>query len=267
MRAPFQQGAFPFPIKYGYCAVGRVEAGPTDMLGREVFCLHPHQARFNAPIDALRLLPANTPPRRATLAANMETALNALWDSGASAGDRIAIVGAGVLGLLIASLAARLPGAEVLVVDKEPLRAAIAESFGARFVAAAEFTPETQAPADAVFHTSASAPGLALALACAGMEAKIVEVSWHGEGETPVPLGGAFHAKRLSIVSSQVGRIAPSQRARWNYARRLDKALELLSDARLDALITREVAFDDLPRETRSILAPDATGLATVIAY
>ena len=266
MRAPFQQGDFPFPVKYGYCAAGVVEAGPPDWRGRGVFCLHPHQDRFVAPLAALRPVPDATPLRRAPLAANMETALNALWDSGAGPGDSVVVIGAGVLGLLIAYLAARLPGADVLVVDKEAARREIASALGARFQLAEEFEPEP-VEADVVFHASATAQGVALALASAGFEATIVETSWHGEGETPTPLGGAFHAKRLRLISSQVGQVSPSRRPRWPYARRLDKALALLADPLLDALISEEIAFEAAPRELPRLLAPGAAGLATLIRY
>jgi len=266
MRAPFQAGEFSFPIKYGYCAVGRVEAGPTEWIGKVVFCLHPHQSRFIVPLDALRLVPEATPPHRAALAANMETALNALWDSGAGAGDRIVVVGAGVVGLLVAALAARLPGAEVTVVDTEPSRAKFAEILDARFAPVADFSPDGIS-ADVVFHTSASQEGLALALTCAGLEARVVEMSWYAAGDTPAPFGGVFHANRLQLISSQVGQVAPSRRPRWSYARRLDKALELLSDPRLDALITEEIAFIDAPRELPRLLAPNAPGLATLLRY
>jgi NADPH:quinone reductase-like Zn-dependent oxidoreductase len=265
MRAPRQEGNFPFPVKYGYCAVGVVEEGPADWRGRAVFCLHPHQDRFIAPLDALRPAPSSIPPRRATLAANMETALNAMWDSGAAPGDRIVIIGAGVLGLLIASLAARLPGAEVSVVDVEPSRRPIAESFGASFRKPDEVGAATQA--DVIFHTSATADGVALAIACAGLEGTIVEASWFGDTKPTIPLGGAFHANRLRLISSQVGQVAASHRARWSHSRRLDKALSLLDDARFDALLTREVAFDDLPRELPSVLAPGAPGLGAVVRY
>jgi threonine dehydrogenase-like Zn-dependent dehydrogenase len=267
MRAPFQQGEFPFPVKYGYCAVGRVEAGPAAWLGRTVFCLHPHQSRFIVPLDMPRPVPENVPPRRATLAANMETALNALWDSGAGPGDKIVVIGAGVVGLLVAALCAGLPGADVTVVDIDPSRAKIAASFGAKFVAAADFAALGEEDADLVFHASASPQGLALALGCAGLEASVVEMSWYGDAAVAAPLGGAFHAKRLRLISSQVGQVSPSRRPRWNYARRLDKALELLADARFDALITEEVAFEDAPRELPRILAPGAAGLATVLRY
>jgi 2-desacetyl-2-hydroxyethyl bacteriochlorophyllide A dehydrogenase len=266
MRAPFQQGSFHFPVKYGYCAVGRVEAGPTDWLGATVFCLHPHQERFVVPLSALRRVPETTPARRAVLAANMETALNALWDSGAGPGDRIVVVGAGAVGLLVAALAARLPGAEVVVIDVEPARRTIAESLGARYEPANDFVAR-DGSADVVFHTSASPAGLATALDCAGLEAAIVELSWYGDAAITVSLGGAFHSKRLRLVSSQVGQVSPSRRPRWSYARRLEKALELLADPRLDALITEEVAFDDLPRELPRLLAPGAAGLATIVRY
>ncbi len=267
MRAPMQNGDFPFPVSYGYCAVGRVDAGPPEWLGRVVFCLHPHHDRFNAPLDMLRAVPTAIPARRASLAANMETALNAVWDSGAGPGDRILIVGAGVLGLLIASIAARLPGADVVVADIAPSRAKIVGQLGAQFIEADAAQLSGLAPADVVFHTSAHAQGLSLALDGAGVEAAIVETSWYGDAAPPAPLGGSFHANRLRIISSQVGQIAPSRRARWSYARRLDKALGLLADARLDALISSEVAFDDLPAELPRILSPDAPGLATVVRY
>ena len=266
MRAPFQQGDFPFPVKYGYCAAGVVEAGPPEWLGKAVFCLHPHQDRFVAPLAALRPIPEATPLRRAPLAANMETALNALWDSGAGPGDRIVVIGAGVLGLLIAYLAARLPGADVLIVDKEAAREKVATELRAKFQRAEAFEPET-VEADIVFHTSATPQGLALALLSAGLESTVVETSWHGDGDTPTPLGGAFHAKRLRLISSQVGQVSPSRRPRWSYARRLDKALALLADPRLDALITEEIDFAALPRELPRLLAPGAAGLATLIRY
>lgn len=263
MRAPFQQGDFPFPVKYGYCAVGRVEAGPQDLLGSIAFCLHPHQDRFVAPRGSLVPVPEAVPARRAILAANMETALNAHWDAGAGPADRIVIVGGGVLGLLVAYVAARLPGAEVTLVDVEPGRAALAAALGFRFA-----LPET-APhdADIVFHASATAAGLATAIAAAGTEARIVELSWYGEGAVPASLGGAFHARRLQLISSQVGLVSASRRVRWSYARRAEAAIALLADDRLDALITDEIAFHDLPRRLPGLLAPGASGLTAAICY
>jgi threonine dehydrogenase-like Zn-dependent dehydrogenase len=263
MRCPMQEGAFPFPVKYGYCATGVVEDGPSDLVGRQVFCLHPHQDLFNAPISALAPIPGDVPLRTATLAANMETALNALWDSGAGAGDRIVVVGAGVVGLLVASLAARLPGAVVTAVDTDESRRPVAEALGAGF-ARPEHAP---ADADVVFHASATAAGLNAAIGCAGVEAIIVEMSWYGSKPVQVDLGGTFHSRRLKLVSSQVGMVSPDRRVRWNYRRRLEAALRLLAIPALDALVTEEIKFEDAPSKLPRILAAGAHGLAPVIRY
>lgn len=253
MRAPHQEGAFPFPVKYGYAMVGEATEGACA--GRAVFALFPHQTAFRLPEAALIPVPGGVPGARAVLAANMETALNILWDSGAGAGDRIAVIGAGVVGALVAYLCARLPGAEVVLVDPVAERATLAAALGCAFAA-----PE-QAPGDCdvVIHASATAAGLATALACAGPEAVVVEASWHGTGDVPLPLGGAFHSRRLKLVSSQVGMLPPGRAPRWTYRRRLEKALDLLHDPRLDALISGESGFEDLPQTYRAVLTAPGT--------
>lgn len=264
MRAPLQEGAFPFPVKYGYCATGMVEDGPPELVGQNVFCLHPHQDVFNAPADMLMPLPASLPARRATLAANMETALNAHWDAGSGPADRIVVVGAGVVGLLVALIAARLPGSSVTVVDVAADRRTIVENLGA------EYAPPGAAPADAdiVFHTSATAAGLATAIAAAGKEATVVELSWYGETSVSLGLGGAFHSRRLKLLSSQVGEVAAARRPRWSYRRRLQAALALLDRVNaLDALVAEDVAFADTPKLLPGLLADGATGLVPVIRY
>jgi threonine dehydrogenase-like Zn-dependent dehydrogenase len=263
MRGPMQEGSFPFPVKYGYCATGVVEDGPADLRGKTVFCLHPHQDYFNAPVDALAVVPEAVPARRATQAANMETALNALWDAGAGPGDRIVVVGAGVVGLLVTSLAARLPGATVTAVDVDKSRRPILEALGAALAAPNKAPGE----ADIVFHASASAAGLNTAIACAGPEGTIVEMSWYGDKPIAVDLGGAFHSRRLKLVSSQVGLISTGRRLRWDYPRRREMALSLLGQPALDALVAEEIAFEDAPRELPRIFAPGAQGLAPVIRY
>jgi threonine dehydrogenase-like Zn-dependent dehydrogenase len=263
MRGPNQEGAFPFPVKYGYCATGVVEAGPPELMGRTVFCLHPHQDYFNVAVPALVPVPADVPARRATLTANMETALNALWDGGAGPGDRIVIVGAGVVGLLVTALAARLPGAEVATIDLDETRRSIVEALGARFAR----VDEAPGDADVVFHASATPTGLHAAIACAGFEATIVEMSWYGDRPVEAPFGGAFHSRRLSIVSSQVGHVSASRRPRWTHRRRVEAAVRLLADPALDALVAEEIAFEDVPAALPRILAPGARGLAPVIRY
>lgn len=277
MRAPLQGGEFPFPVKYGYCATGMVEEGPAELIGRAVFCLAPHQDQFVAPVSMLAPLPDGLAPRRATLAANMETALNAHWDAGTGPGDRIVVVGAGIVGLLVAAVAARVPGTSVTVVDTELSRATLVTSLGATFALAPTAPggrlPTGESPgsikddADVVFHTSASAQGLATAVASAGMEGTIVELSWYGDTPVSLALGGAFHSRRLKLVSSQVGQVSASRRVRWSYRRRLDAALRLLSDPVFDALVAEEIDFAEAPRALPLILAGSSPALAPVIRY
>lgn len=248
MRGPHQEGDFSFPIKYGYCAVGVVMDG--DRRGEMVFALHPHQDAFRLPGDALTPLPAGLPAERAVLAANMETALTIVWDSGVAAGDRVIVVGAGVVGCLVGYLAAQLPGTEVTLVDTNTTRADLAGALGCDFAQ----PEETLSEADVVIHTSASEAGLVRALEYAGHEATVVEASWHGDKTVSLPLGADFHSKRLRLVSSQVGSIPPVRAPRWTHARRLGTALSLLLDPVLDRLISGESAFEELPGEYGTIL-------------
>ncbi|MGE0863388.1 MAG: zinc-binding alcohol dehydrogenase [Vicinamibacterales bacterium] len=243
MRAPFQEGEFPAPVKYGYSLAGVVEHGADELLGRHVFVLHPHQTRFVVPAAAVTVLPDGVLPERAVLAANLETALNGIWDARPHVGDRIAVIGGGTVGMLTAWLASRLPECVVVLVDTNPQREIVARALGVPFT-----TPEHAAgEADVVIHASGSPSGLELALSLAALEATIVEMSWFGDQVVPLPLGGAFHSKRLTLASSQVGRIAPAQRARWDYRRRMQLALAMLRDPALDAVITGESPFDTLP--------------------
>ena len=263
MRCPFMAGTFPFPVKYGYSLVGRVETGPEQLRGRTVFALHPHQTAFALPADAVLVVPKTVPARRAVLAANMETALNAVWDAAPSPADRIAVVGGGVIGLLTAWLCGEFPGAKVTLVDSDPRRALPAGYLGLAFAS----PEEGPLDCDLVIHASGSGAGLATALRLAGEEATVLELSWYGRGQVMVPLGAAFHTRRLKLVSSQVGRVAASHRSRWTPRRRLAAALDLLADPRLDVLLAPAVPFADLPARIGGILAPESGVLCQVIDY
>ncbi len=253
MRAPFQEGDYPFPVKYGYSAVGRVASSPGT--GHVVFALHPHQTRFACPATAAVPVPPDVPAERAVLAANMETALNIIWDARVQPGDRVAVVGAGTVGALAGYLAARIPATQVCLVDVDPARAALAERLGCAFAAPGD----AQGEADVVIHASASEAGLATALSLAGREASVVEASWFGTGRVQIPLGGAFHQGRLRLVASQVGGIPADHAARWTQRRRLETALRLLADPCLDVMISGESTFDDLARDYASILCASDT--------
>lgn len=252
MRCPFQEGEFPFPVKYGYAAVGVVEQGPPARRGERVLCLHPHQTRFTVPAEAAIPLPDAVPTTRAALGPQMETALNACWDGTPKPGQRIAVVGAGVIGTLVAHVVQREIGAAVTLIDKERSRASLAAALGLRFTA-----PDGDLPRDCdlVFHASGQAEGLDLALSLAGFEATVIELSWYGSKPVPLHLGGAFHSRRLTLRSSQVGHVAPGHRGGWTPARRLAHAVSLLADDRLDALLDGETPFAELPARLPALLA------------
>lgn len=263
MRAPFQCGEFPAPVKYGYLSVGVVEAGPPTLLGRAVFCLHPHQTCYVVPASAVYQLPETVPPERAVLAGNLETAVNALWDACPRIGERIAVVGGGVVGCLVAYLAGRIAGCRVELIDTNPARAPVAEVIGVAFA-----SPDAAAPeADRVIHASGSGEGLASALRLAAFEATVLELSWYGERTVAAPLGGAFHSRRLTLRSSQVGSMAADQRCRWTRRRRMELALSLLSDPRLDALISGESRFGQLPQVMARLAQSPGDTLCHRIVY
>jgi threonine dehydrogenase-like Zn-dependent dehydrogenase len=263
MRAPHQAGEFTFPLKYGYSSVGIVAAGPDDWRGRRVFCLHPHQDRYVVPRRTAIAVPAAVSDERAVLAANMETVVNGLWDAAPRVGDRVAVVGAGVIGALAAAVAARIPGTAVQLVDVNPDKAEVASALGVSFAVPKVATPR----ADLVIHTSGTAEGLATALDLAGFEAKVVELSWYGDRAVAAPLGEGFHSRRLRLVSSQVGAIATAQRARWDRRRRLALALDLLADARFDVLLAHAVPFADLPEVMTELAAQPSNVMCQVIDY
>ena len=263
MRAPHQVGEFTFPLKYGYSSVGVVAAGPDDWLGRRVFCLHPHQDRYVVPRDSVVTVPATIPEERVVLAANMETVVNALWDAAPRIGDRVTVVGAGVIGALAAAVASRMPGAAVQLVDINPDKAAIASALGVSFAMPNVAT----SGADLVIHASATAEGLATALDLVGFEATIIELSWYGDRRVAVALGEGFHSRRLRLVSSQVGAVATPQRARWDRRRRLSLAVDLLADARFDVLLAPPVPFARLPEVMSELAAGPSEVMCQVIRY
>ncbi|PRY63423.1 2-desacetyl-2-hydroxyethyl bacteriochlorophyllide A dehydrogenase [Vreelandella songnenensis] len=263
MQAPFQAGQFPAPVKYGYCNVGRVEQGPDHLLAKTVFCLFPHQDRYVVPAAMVLPVPDNVPAARAVLAANMETAINGVWDAEPMLGERVTIIGAGVVGCLVAYLCSQVAGVEATLVDINPERQAIAEHLGITFC-----TPD-QAPddQDCVIHASGHPEGLRQALSQVGSEGRVIEMSWFGEGDVSLPLGGAFHSQRLSLRASQVGQLPAKLRPRWDYARRLALALRLLADSRLDALINSESDFAALPELAPTLFAAGSPVLCHRLNY
>jgi len=263
MRAPFQEGDFPGPVKYGYLNVGVVEVGPPTLLGRTVFCLYPHQTAYVVPAGAVVCVPDEVPPTRAVLAGTVETAVNALWDAAVLVGDRVTIVGAGMVGCCVAAIAARIPGVDVQLIDVDPTRSQVAAALGVEFA-----TPDEAAGGrDLVVHASATADGLRRSLDLLAPEGTVIELSWYGDREVTLSLGGSFHSGRLGIRASQVGTISPARRANRTFADRLALALDLLRDPAFGALITGESRFDELPDVLARLAAGSLPALCHLITY
>jgi threonine dehydrogenase-like Zn-dependent dehydrogenase len=278
MRAPFQEGDFPDgelpghelpggqprgPVKYGYLSVGVVEAGPAQLLGRTVFCLYPHQDRYVVPVAALSVVPERVPAARAVLAGTVETAVNALWEAGVRLGDRVAVIGAGMVGCAVAAVLGSFPLQRLELVDVDPRRAVVAGALGVRFV-----TPgEAAGDCDIVLHCSATGAGLSRGLALLGDEGELIELSWYGDRRVELDLGADFHARRLSIRASQVGTVAAARRARRSHAERLALALDLLRDPAFDALITGHTPFGALPQTFRRLASGELDAVCHVVDY
>jgi len=263
MRAPFQEGDFPGPVKYGYLSVGAVEKGPPQLLGRTVFCLYPHQTAYVVPARSVVVVPDDVPPARAVLAGTVETAVNALWDAAPLVGDRIAVVGAGMVGCCVARLLARFPGVRVTLVDIDPGRADVASALGVDFAVPAD----ADAGRDLVVHTSATSPGLQQSLDLLVPEGTVIDLSWYGDVDVTLSLGGSFHSQRLGIRASQVGAVAAARRGSRTTADRLALALDLLLDPAFDVLLTGASRFDELPEVMARLSAGTLPALCHTVTY
>jgi 2-desacetyl-2-hydroxyethyl bacteriochlorophyllide A dehydrogenase len=263
MRAPFQDGNFPAPVKYGYLNVGVVEHGPSALCGRTVFCLYPHQTAYVVPAGSVVVVPDDVPPARAVLAGTVETAVNALWDAAPLVGDRITVVGAGMVGCCVARLLARFPGVQVTLVDVDPERAGIATALGVVFAAPSEAVGGR----DLVVHTSATSAGLQRSLDLLAPEGIVIDLSWYGDADVTLSLGGAFHSGRLGIRASQVGSVAAARRGTRTTTDRLQLALELLRDPAFDALLTGTSRFEELPDVMARLAAGSLPAVCHTISY
>jgi threonine dehydrogenase-like Zn-dependent dehydrogenase len=263
MRAPFQEGDFPGPVKYGYLNVGAVEEGPAELRGRMVFCLYPHQTAYVVPAGSVSVVPEDVPPARAVLAGTVETAINALWDAAPAVGDRVAVVGAGMVGCCVARLLRRYPAVHVTLVDVDPGRADVAAALGVGFA----LPDDAPRDLDLVVHTSATSAGLQRSLDLLAAESTVIDLSWYGDTEVRLSLGGAFHSRRLAIRSSEVGTLSPARARRRASSDRLALALELLRDPAFDALLTGESRFDELPDVMARLAAGSLPALCHTLTY
>jgi NADPH:quinone reductase-like Zn-dependent oxidoreductase len=269
MRAPHQEGDFPAPLKYGYLSVGVVERGPDGLVGRTVFALHPHQTAYVVPAEAVVVVPDDVPARRAVLAGTVETAVNALWDAAPLLGDRVAVVGAGMVGCCVARLLSRFPGTRVTLVDQDPTRAEVASRLGVDFAQPGDLdrTARHAPDRDLVVHTSATGSGLQLSLDLLAPEGTVLDLSWYGDSRVELALGGSFHSGRLGIRASQVGSVAAVRRSRYTHAQRLALAVDLLRDPAFDALLTGESPFEELPAVMPRLVDGTLPAICHTITY
>lgn len=263
MRAPHQEGQFPGPVKFGYLSVGVVEEGPDGWAGQRVFCLNPHQDRYVVPVSSLTKIPDDVPSRRAVLTGTVETAINALWEAGPRLGDRVAVVGAGLVGGMVATLLRTFPLQRLQLVDLDAGRKKLADTLGVDFT----HPDDALADCDIVFHCSASQEGLERSLQLVGDEGDVIEMSWYANRVVTLPLGEDFHARRLSIRASQVGVVARARRHRRTSADRLDLAVSLLKDPVFDAFLTGTSQFAELPNVVQDLAHGNLDALCHVIEY
>jgi len=265
MQVPHQQGSLGLPVAYGYSLVGKVVAPDHALHGRWVHLLHPHQEVAWASAAELFPLPDDVPPLRATLASNVETALNATWDAQVMPGDRVLVVGFGLIGSLVARVLSLLPAVELWVVDKDPLRRDLAQNMGFRTLAPGQVAELP--PVDVALHSSVSAAGLQTALDAVGQEGKVVELSWYGTRSVNLQLGGRFHSQRKQLISSQVSRLPASHQARWDFGRRKEAVFRLLAHEAFDAHIGEVLAFAQAPRLFEDIRSGAAQALGYALRY
>ena len=263
MRAPYQEGDLPCPVKYGYLNVGVVEQGPPELRGRTVFCLYPHQTAYVVPAGAVAVVPEGVPPARAVLAGTVETAINAIWDAGPLLGDRVTVVGAGMVGCCVARLLRRFPAVHVELVDVDAGRADVAAALGVEFALPAD----AAGGRDLVVHASATSAGLQRSLELLAPEGTVIDLSWYGDSEVRLSLGGAFHTGRLSIRASQVSTLSPARSGRRTTDDRLALALDLLRDPAFDALLTGQSSFEELPDVMARLVAGSLSALCHTITY
>lgn len=262
MKVPYMQGKFSFPLTYGYSMVGRVISEQSTLFGKLVHFMHPHQDICHVEASSLFEIPENIPATRAGLASNVETALNAIWDSGLSIGDRTLVCGFGMIGALVARLLSFMPGVEVQVLEIDPGRKKKAKEMGFEVVE----NPE-QEQYDLAFHTSASAGGLQKCIDSVGLEGKIIELSWYGTKSIALQLGGSFHRNRKQLISSQVSIIPKQKSARWDYKRRKETVFELLKNDIFDQHISHIIPFEDTPDFFQKLRTDKLEGLGYLIKY
>jgi threonine dehydrogenase-like Zn-dependent dehydrogenase len=241
MVVPYMEGSFSLPCKYGYSLVGRVLKGPAQYKGKTVHLMHPHQDKSWVNASSVYAIPPEIPAQRAVLASQVETAVNAIWDSRISLGDTILVAGFGLVGAIIALLASAIPGVKVVILEKNEYRKAIAREMCFHVLDRMEDNNDLF---DLAIHTTGDEKALQYCIDHIGRESQVTEVSFYGKKSVNLALGGTFHTGRKRIVASQVSQIPSHMLSRWNLERRKDLVFNILKDKRFDLLTGNIVPFE-----------------------
>ena len=261
MAVPYMKGNFSFPIKYGYSLVGKVTS-VGKLYGKIVHLLHPHQGKCLVKEVDVMIVPDEIPAKRATLASNVETALNAIWDAEISIGDKVLIAGFGMIGSLLARVLSFMPEVEIVIMEKDANRVKMVQKMGFTFI-------DDPEPSyfDVAFNTTSNEKALQIAIQSVGLEGKIIEMSWYGTKNVNINLGADFHYHRKQIISSQVSKIPSDKQSRWDYKRRKEVVFKLLKSPLFDEHITDVLTFAETPAFFDKLRAGGVSGLGYCIEY
>ena len=261
MRAPHQVGEFNKEVKYGYLSVGKVVVGPKSMMNKMVYTMFPHQSMYILKSSLATLIPSHIPYKRALLTANMETAINAMWDSQPSIGDNTYVIGAGIVGILMAYVLSSTFGIKVTVIDNNASKKKLCKFFNIDF----ENNINCIKDPDIIFECSGNASVLSDLINNSTLETKICILSWYGKQQSKIKMGENCFSRRLEIIFSQVGNITPIQSKKWDNLSRRALALKLLDNKKLDSLIDKqEIKLKELPNFFKK---GNTNGLCKVVKY
>ncbi len=264
MKVPYMEGSFGFPLTYGYSLVGEIIEGPEHLISKNVHIMHPHQSMLYADEAHVALIPEDIPSKRAVLISNLETAINAVWDSEVTLGENVFVAGFGTIGSLLCQVLRKFPAIDLHVLEPNQARCEKARSWGFNAVQAITL-PEP--PFDVAFNTSCHENGLQVCIDSVGYEGKVVELSWYGTQSVNINLGKSFHHFRKQIISSQVSQIPGHKLSRWDYRRRKALAFDLLKDPFFDELLTDEISFEDAPVFFQNLRNGTIDSVGTTIKY
>lgn len=263
MTVPYMEGDFNSEFTYGYSLVGEVIAGSQKWLGKIVHVMHPHQDYIKVNDEDVIGIPEGISPKTATLISNLETVVNAVWDSGVTIGDKVLIVGFGNIGAMLASVIRRIPGVDLVILETNSMRKEIASK--QNFSVKSKTNPQSGFTIS--FNTSSTESGLQKAINNTVIDGKVIELSWYGPKIVSLELGGSFHYGRKHLISSQVSRIPPHKSQHFNFQSRKRIVLKILNEIDLDFIINLEIPFQKAPEFYKRLINEGINEIGVLFKY